>query len=162
MSDLTLANTSANDAGEIPCMLLPLTDMSLIVPTVTIAEMSPMRPITEVVNTPPWFLGFYEWRDQKVPVMQFEMLQGGSHRVGINAGGRIAVLNGTGVSKALPFIAVVTQGIPRMARIIEPDISPHEGGTRDRCVVMSVKVGMEEFWIPDIAALESRYIGLNL
>lgn len=64
-------------------------------------------------------------------------------------------MNNTGVNPNLPFIAVATQGIPRMARIGEEDIAENEEIARGSFDLMRVKVGVEELVIPDIAALEA-------
>jgi len=145
------------NVDEIPCLLLPLVDMTLLVPTVTVAEMAPMRPVQSVENFPDWLIGFYEWRQIKVPVISYETINGGA-RHPLNPNGRMAVLNGTGVDKNLPFIAVPTQGIPRMARVCEPDISENQEQSKRTFDLMQVKIGVEQFAIPDLAALEHAYL----
>lgn len=152
MSDKLLSNGS--QVTNVPCLLLPLLGTTLVVPNVTVAEMAPMTPVQEVAGTPDWFVGFYHWRNQKVPLLSYEVLNGGA-RYPLNPLGRIAVLNNTGVNPNLPFIAVATQGIPRMARIGEEDIAENDEIARGSFDLMRVKVGVEELVIPDIAALEA-------
>lgn len=143
-----------SDVTNIPCLLLPLLGITLVVPNVTVAEMAPMAPVQEVAGTPDWFVGFYHWRNQRVPLLSYEVLNGGT-RYPLNPLGRIAVLNNTGVHPNLPFIAIATQGIPRMARIGEADVVEQEGVEKAQYDLMRVSVGVEDLVIPDITALEA-------
>ncbi len=143
-------------AKEVPCMLLPMDEHTLLVPTTTVAEMSSVQPLAPIENAPEWLMGLYEWRGIQVPVFSIEALNGGEAR--LNASGRIAVLNNTGASADLPFIAIHTQGIPRMARVADEDISEDDGNERRPFDMMAVKVGLEEFYIPDVTAIEQAYL----
>lgn len=158
MSDLpvTASPVGMLQGKEIPCMLLPLAGFRLLVPTVSVAEMAPMKPIEPLEDSPEWFVGYYEWRDIKVPVISYEAICGEGD-VQLSAQGRIAVLNNTGVNDKLPFIAINTQSIPRMSRISEQDIVENEDVPRKSFDLMSVKVGLEEFAIPNVSALEAAY-----
>lgn len=76
MSDKLLSN--GNQVTNVSCLLLPLLGTTLVVPNVTVAEMAPMTPVQEVAGTPDWFVGFYHWRNQKVPLLSYEVLNGGA------------------------------------------------------------------------------------
>ena len=148
-------------SDEIPCMLLPLDGQTILVPTVTVAEMAPMKPLDEVPGAPSWVLGMYNWRNMKVPVLSFELLNG-SQAFSLNNQGRVAVLNNTGVDDELPFVAVHTQGIPRMARVGEKDISENKEVARKPFDLIAVRVGLEEFIIPDVSAMEAAYVKADI
>lgn len=146
---------------EIPCMLLPMAGQSLLVPTVTVAEMAPVAPFQQVADTPDWFLGFYEWRNNRVPVLHLDLLN--EERLhDLNPQGRVAVLNNTGLNSELPFLAIQSQGIPRMSRVGPKDIKENEGEHRRLFDLMQVSVGMESFAIPDVRALEAKFAELNI
>ena len=155
MSDKQLAAIEGEQ--EIPCMLLPMVGHHLLVPTTSVAEMSAVRLLEEVAEAPDWLLGLYDWRGTKVPVVSEEALNG-EGAIELNMQGRIAVLNNTGINPDLPFIAIHTQGIPRMARVADEDISENASAGRRPFDIMSVKVGLEEFYIPDISAIEASYL----
>lgn len=141
--------------GEIPCMLLPMQEAILLLPTVTIAEMAPMKPVTEAADKPDWYLGAYEWRDTVIPLVSYERLNGASSHE-LNKEGRIAVVNNTGVSqKKLPFFAIATQNIPRMARIGNKDIQVDERSELDPYDTMRVMIGVERLTIPNIQKIEN-------
>ncbi|TVZ37240.1 chemosensory pili system protein ChpC [Alteromonadaceae bacterium 2753L.S.0a.02] len=153
--------TVNKDDTEIPCLLVPLLGTTLLLPTVTVAEMAPMRPVQSVANAPQWMLGKYEWRNSYVPVIVFEAINGGK-LTPLNPQGRMAVLNNTGVDSRLPFLAIPTQGIPRMVRIAENDIVENAQAYKKEFDEMPVKVGLEEMVIPNVTALEKAYIATGL
>jgi chemosensory pili system protein ChpC len=146
---------------DIPCMLLPLVGGHLLVPTVTVAEMAPIQPFDIKPNTPDWFLGFFPWRNTRVPVISYETMNQ-SNSPKLNARGRVAVLNNTGVCEDVPFIGLLTQDIPRMTRVEEADIEEREGADKGDFDLMAVTVGMEELAIPHIEAIEIAIRDLNL
>lgn len=148
--------------GEVPCMLLPMDQTYLLVPTVSVAEMAPVRPLQEVKDKPDWLMGFYTWRNCKVPVIAYEVLNGTADEQNLNPEGRIAVLNNTGVSEEVAFIAIHTQGIPRMARVGADDIVENNEAPQNPFDLMPVKIGLDSYIIPDISALEKAYMELNL
>lgn len=153
---MTEEQLALGNLEEVPCMLLPMVDHNLLVPTTSIAEMSSVQPLEAVANAPSWLMGMYSWRGLTVPVLSIEALNGGE--AFLSPGGRIAVLNNTGVNPDLQFIAIHTQGIPRMARVANDDITEDENIDRRPFDSMAVKVGLEEFYIPDITAMEVTYL----
>lgn len=144
-------------APEIPCLLLPLRGRTLLVPTVTVAEMVPMAPCHMEEGFPDWSFGYFEWRGRDVPLLSFEGLSGESVAE-LAPRGRFAVLNNTGVSEDLPFIALPTTAIPRMARIAPEDIKEDASALKKPFELMRVKVGLEELAIPDLSAMEQAYL----
>ncbi len=150
-----------SQGGDIPCLLIPLINQTLLVPTVTVAEMAPVQPITKVEGAPDWLYGMYRWRELEIPLIAYEVLNGGEP-LPLNTSGRIAVFNNTGVNDGLHFIAIAAQGIPRMARVSESDINEDPDQARGPVDLMAVKVGMEELIIPNVSALETAYIDLGL
>ncbi|MFL0811381.1 MAG: chemotaxis protein CheW [Agarilytica sp.] len=153
---MTKPSLSITNETEIPCMLLPMVEHTIILPNTSVAEMCAVTGLEAIENAPEWLMGNYNWRGTQVPVVSIEGVNGGE--VIFNRGGRIAVLNNTGQNPSLPFIAIHTQGIPRMSRVGEDDITQDEGAPHRHFDVMAVKVGMEEFFLPDVAALEDAYL----
>ncbi|VUD67532.1 hypothetical protein TDB9533_03840 [Thalassocella blandensis] len=153
--------TNLAGVREVPCMLLPMLDHILLLPNTTVAEMSPMKPLMSLPDTPEWMMGLYEWRNIHVPVVSLESLNKGG-RPPMNPQGRIAVLNSTGVSDKVAFIGIHTQGIPRMSRVGEEDIIENTETTKREFDLMAVKVGMEEFFMPDVVRIQAAVADLNL
>lgn len=142
---------------EVASLLIPLAGRLLLLPTVTVAEMAPYRQPQPEANTPDWYLGVFIWREQPVPLLSFEVLNGES-RPDPTSHSRVAVLNNTGVSDNLPFIALPTQGIPRLARVNAEEISTVAVEDKKPFELMHVSVAGETAVIPDVGALEKVYL----
>lgn len=155
MNETTSAETSEHDGHGLSCMMIPIKAQTLIVPSVTVAEVALVAPIFPDNSGPDWFLGYYSWRNGRVPLLSFEKLNGESV-AGINPNGRIAVFNHTGVSDDVPFLAIPTQGIPRTLQVSPEDILSSDEGTKIY-EVLHIRVGVEELVLPDIAGLERAY-----
>lgn len=151
----TLGSVVGGLDSKLNCMLIPIKAQTLIVPSVSVAEMALVAPIFPDNSGPDWFLGFYSWRNGRVPLVSFEKLNGESV-AGINPNGRIAVFNSTGVSGDVPFIAVPTQGIPRKLDVAQEDILGYNSASQ-LYEVMHIRVGTEELVIPDLSGLEKAY-----
>ena len=153
--DLTVSDT------EIACLSLPLLDKNLLVPTVTVAEMAPIQPFDILANTPDWFLGYYPWRDLRVPIVAYETLNHVSAPK-LGARSRVAILHNAGVSDKLLFIGILTQDIPRMVKVEEPNIIQDTEAESSAYDLMAVNVEAETFYMPNLAAIEEAILSLNL
>lgn len=153
--------TQIPEQGEIPCLLVPMMGATLLIPTVSVAEMAPMQPAESIPDTPDWLIGLYHWRNQAIPLLSYEVLNGSSYAP-LNPQGRVVVINNTGVDERLSFVAIPTQGIPRMAKVGRDDITENTDVSKRPFDLMAVRVGMEELTIPDVAALENAFLKLGL
>lgn len=142
-------------AEPVDCMMIPIKAQTLLVPVISVAEMALVAPIFPDNSGPDWFLGYYSWRNGRVPLVSFEKLNGESV-AGINPNGRIAVFNSTGVDEDVPFIAIPTQGIPRNITVAKEDILGYNTATHIY-ELMHVRVGVEELVIPDITGIQKAY-----
>ena len=95
-------------------LLLPLADRQLLLPNVAIAELVAYRQPLPVEGLPAWHLGQIGWRDQSLPLLDFEAACGAP--VVHGEGARIVILNAIGDSERR-FIALLIQGIPRSCRL---------------------------------------------
>lgn len=151
----------ANIENEIPCLLVPITDKKLLLPTVSIAEMlsyerpDPCRPVDEPAN---WYLGDLKWRGIHVPMLSIEAMTGGDIAP-VTVNSQIAILNNTGVNAGLPFISFLTQGIPRLSRVSPQEISG-SGENAGDFFDMNVTVAGEQGIIPDVSKLEEACVQL--
>lgn len=138
---------------EVASLLLPLVDQLLLLPNVTVAEIVPVGQITAVSDAPDWYLGDFHWRGVRVPLVSFEQLNGGE-RPEISARSRVAVLNTTGLGEEQPFTALLTQGLPRLARVNREEISEQSGADKQPFDLMRVSLAGEEAVVPDVARIE--------
>jgi chemosensory pili system protein ChpC len=82
----------------------------------------------------------------------------GENKPGVSSRSRFAVLNTTGVNESLPFIAILTQGLPRLARVTEEEITEREDADNKPFELMQVSWAGEEAVIPHIEAMERAFL----
>ena len=145
---------------EVAGLLIPLHEKQLILPNVTVAEIIPYQAPASANNGADWLLGQIEWRNIDIPVLSYEVLNGGN--IPPVTGARIAVINGTGQKGDLPFYAILIQGIPKLTHIQEKDVveveAMHSGPYDEMCVSLS----NEQAMIPNLEMIENallKYIG---
>jgi chemosensory pili system protein ChpC len=108
---------------------------------------------------PHYFLGDISWRGIDVPLLSFEEVNGGS-RPPKNTEVRIAVLNNVGTdAKKLPFVAILTQGLPRLVKVSE-DIIQQAVKSDLPAEHSRIRVDGEDAIIPNLSYLESLAINL--
>merc|ERR1712000_670519 len=95
---------------------------NLLLPNVTVAEIIPFSHLLTTASSVDWMLGRLDWRGTPVPVVCYEMLNQQAAPAP-NPNARFAVVNGVGNHAAMPFFAILVQGIPRLVHINEKDVS---------------------------------------
>lgn len=142
---------------DIPSLLLPIDgNIPLLLPSVSIAEIIHYNAPQPVLNAPDWLLGSITWRTLEVPLLSFERLNGQTLPQ-ISPKCHVAVLNNTGISSTLPFIAIVIQNIPHLLRVSSADIREEENTPLPPMALLMVTVAGERALIPKTAALEQAY-----
>ena len=145
---------------EIRCVLVPVGQLRLLLPNATVAEVISLSKPEPVAGAPDWLLGRIAWRGWRVPLLSFTRLAGVGE-VDAELSARVAVLKALGGNPQLPFIAVMTQGFPRLttlnAELIIPthDGSPLPPGTRAHVLVRD-----DEAMIPDLEGIEALLLEL--
>lgn len=149
-----------DEISEVASLLIPLQDKQLVLPNVTVAEIIPYRAPTAISDHAGWLLGQLEWRNIHIPVLSYELLNGAS--IPAIEGARLAVINGTGAQRNLPFYAILIQGIPKLTHIKEDDIVTVEAMHSGPYDQMAVSLFGEQAMIPNLDMIENellRYIG---
>ncbi|GAA5315837.1 MAG: hypothetical protein AseanaTS_10420 [Candidatus Pelagadaptatus aseana] len=143
--------------ADVPSLMLPFSDKVLLMPTVTVAEIVGYARPEPIADAPDWLLGRFSWRNQQVPMLSLELLTGQALP---DAGrySRVAVLNHTGISDELPFIAVPTVGIPKLERVTEEQLTMQEDGPANSFEKARVNLNGEDLVIPEVASLEQAYL----
>jgi|SRR5690554_435902 len=138
---------------DLASLLIPIEGELLLVPNVSVAEIVPLGRVEQVSDAPDWLLGNYRWRERSVPLLSFETINGGI-RPSAGTQARVAVFNSTGVSDELPFVAILAQGLPRLARVNADELQERDGIENRPFDLMPVSWAGEQAVIPDISALE--------
>ncbi len=145
---------------EIRCVLVPVGNVRLLLPNSTIAEVITQTEAQPVAGAPPWLLGRIAWRGWRVPLVSFTQLAG-LPEADAELSVRVAVLKTLGGDPTLPFVAVVTQGFPRLTVLNAELIIPtHDGKSLPSGVRAQVLVRDDVAVIPDIEWIEATVLEL--
>ncbi|WP_271410212.1 chemotaxis protein CheW [Pseudomonas sp. Q1-7] len=155
---MSQAVTTQNSTASLTGLLLPLSDRTLLVPNVALAELIPYRAPQATPGLPAWLLGQVAWRDLRLPLLSFEAAAGGEVKVG--SGARVAVLNALGGRPHVKFIALLLQGIPRSLKL-EEDL-PRANAPLAVLELDAVQLGTDVAKIPDLVALEQMLADAGL
>ena len=141
---------------EIRCVLVPVGQLRLLLPNATVAEVITLPTPEAVEGAPEWLLGRIAWRGWRVPLVSFTKLAGapeGDAELAV----RVAVLKALGGNAKLPFVAVVTQGFPRLTTLNAELIIPtHDGAPLPPGVKDQVLVRDDIAVIPDLEGIEEE------
>jgi chemosensory pili system protein ChpC len=145
---------------EIRCVLVPVGNLRLLLPNATIAEVVTQSKPEPMADAPEWLLGRIAWRGWRVPLVSFTKLAGteeGDAELSV----RVAVLKALGGNPKLPFIAVLTQGFPRLTTLNAELIIPtHDGSVLPPGVRAHVLVRDDVAMIPDLEWIETELLSL--
>ncbi|NCT66793.1 MAG: chemotaxis protein CheW [Rhodanobacteraceae bacterium] len=140
---------------EIRGVMVPVTDGRVLLPNATVAEVISYVQPEKVPNAPPWLLGRLAWRGWRLPLFSLPMLSGQVQDES-RTNARVAVLKALGGNAAMPFIALLAQGFPRLTTITQEllipsaDEHPHAPGVRAEVLVRD-----DRALIPDLDAIEA-------
>lgn len=158
MNSLTQSDAAA--VNQIASLLLPVSGKLLAVPNVSVAEIIPFREPSGEEDVPTWYLGEIEWRSLRVPVVSFEAINDEPFAArGTNR--RIAIFNAVVDDERLPFCGVVTEGLPRLMRVMADEVVLDEEATAGPAERMRVLVLGERAAIPDLAFIQSQLLTLR-
>ncbi|QFT53165.1 chemotaxis protein CheW [Microbulbifer sp. THAF38] len=141
---------------EVSSLLLPLQQGQMLVPVESLSEVIAMQVPMAVHDVPEWYLGDLVWREQRLPLLSFDVMRGEALG-GASESARIAVLSSGNPDGDLPYFALVLQGTPRLVRV-----TPDELALREQPLnpgeLMHVALSGEEAVIPDLQGLERACI----
>lgn len=146
----------------IHCLTIPLHNETALLPNAAIAEVVAYKTPTSIGDAPEWFLGFIEWREKRVPIISFEAVSGKSVQPAKNTS-RIAILNTLNGNLKIPYVGILSQGIPSLAVVHKDRLEDKSGNTKKRQSVGAfIEIGDLQALIPNIDEIEQRLISLNL
>lgn len=140
---------------QIATLLIPVSGKHLVLPNVNVAEIIPFVPPEAEDDVPNWYLGCFVWRSTRVPLISFEAIndepfaaRGGNRR--------IAILNNVLGDPLLPFCGIVTEGLPRLMRLVPEEISADEETIAGPAELARVLVNGERACIPNVAYIQQE------
>ncbi len=164
-----MTNTAENQMSPekiadlvVRCLVLPLNNVSLLVPNTLIAEVIDYKATEAAGQTPEWLTGMLSWRGRNVPVISFERLTGRPTSL-INEGRRYVVCNTVNPVSQVPFIALEVQGIPHLIMVknemLEHDSKSHQA---EPAVLAHLRLNEESVLVPNMEVLEKMLVHLGM
>lgn len=147
--------------SELATLLIPVNGKQLVLPNVAVAEIIPFIAPEAVDDVPNWFLGHFVWRKIRVPLVSFEAINDEPFLGNIRSR-RIAVLNGIVGNTEIPFCGLVTQGVPRLMRVLPDEVAVDEEAIVGPAEICRVLVSGERAAVPDVDFIQQQVLSLNL
>lgn len=156
------AAAQSQDEITVRCLVLPLHDMSLLVPNTMVAEVIDYKPAEAAGHMPAWMVGMLSWRGRNVPVISFERLLGQGTAVH-HEERRYVVCNTLNGNPRIPFIAMEIQGIPHLT-MVNNDMLEQDSGSQSRepAVMASLRLNEESVIVPNIDVMEKMLEHLGI
>jgi len=161
MVDTTEIAATGQAHEAIHCLTIPLHEETVLLPNAAIAEIVAYIEPASIEGGPDWFLGNVSWRETQVPLISFEAISG-KDVANAKKNSRIAILNTLNGNTKVPYVGILSQGIPSIALVQEEGIEePSEQESRI-AVGATINVGGVEVLIPNIDELEQQLQGLKM
>lgn len=148
-------------AEEIDCALIPIHETSLLVPNVSIAEITPWRRLRPRPDTPSWHLGTLAWRGTQVPVVSYEILNDAPELVlpPNEPNACLLIMNRSRPAEKFTFYGLAAQALPRLLRVSDDDLV-QQGAAQHSAEAYRVRLGTEDAIVPKLAMVEELIIKL--
>ena len=144
---------------QIATLLIPVGGKQLVLPNVAVAEIIPfIDPIPED-DVPTWYLGRFTWRNTQVPLVSFEAINDEPF-AGRSQNRRIAILNNVIGDPTLPFCGILTEGLPRLMRLLPDEIANDAESIVGPAEIGRVFVNGERASIPNVVYIQHQLLRL--
>lgn len=134
-------------------LIIPLAGQPLLLPNVAVAELAGYRLSQAASGGPAWFLGWTQWRDQKVPLIDPEVLLG-QPQASEPQTPRALILNAVGARQGVSFIGMRVAGIPRSKKVLRGEIETVDAPGGFISQTVSLAGEQQPLLIPDLQAIE--------
>ena len=140
-----------NVPEQLYCVLLSLRDDTLVLPNALIAEALAQDALRPVEEGSRWLAGHLSWANQRLPVVNFEVLNGGL-AAPLSRRSRLVVLHALGERPEDRPFALLCQGYPHLVTLSRVALAPLPLRESDRpeYVLARVRIGNSEALIPDL------------
>jgi chemosensory pili system protein ChpC len=138
---------------KIHCMMIPVDEETLLLPTSVMAEVLDYTPPESMENSPPWLLGQVEWESRQVPVFNFSALINNRDPDAVNPRSKIMILKSLSDSARVPYLGLLLTGLPRPVVIKEDSLMATGDEKKSLGVYSRIKVEESEAIIPDLDRL---------
>lgn len=134
--------------------LIALQDRNLLVPGNLLADVTPMGGMIVESHKDGWVLGHKYWRNQRIPVVCFENLSGGSLKKH-SENARIAVFNRVSSNEGVSFWGLLVQDQPQMMQLKDADLET-VSAQLSQAEIAAVNVKGDQASVPNLVYVEER------
>ncbi len=134
-------------------------EANLLLPVSAVAEAVRQVTSVELVSEPEWMYGWFDWREQRVPLLSYAKITGRA-KVPLPESANVLVLNALeNEDDRLPFYAVLIPKLPRAIVLKAEDEmqqSSAENHGDDDLSWMRFSICDQQYVVPDFAEIERR------
>jgi chemosensory pili system protein ChpC len=140
---------------DIRGVLVPISETRLLLPNAVIAEVITFVSPDPVATKATWLLGKVNWRNYKLPLVSIASFAGFVGRESL-LNVKIAILKGLSGQAQVPYLAILTQGFPKLTVVGPESVQVDTVAQRRDGIAMSVRLTADEAdaHIPDLDAIE--------
>ncbi|MDZ4731845.1 MAG: chemotaxis protein CheW [Xanthomonadales bacterium] len=142
--------------GKMPsvhCMLAPLEDEALLLPTQVVSEVVEYQQPEPITATPEWFLGQIEWENRHIPVFSYSALIQGTAPAAIKNRNRIMVVKSLSESARVSYLGFLVSDIPKLVTVLPEQLTNTGDENKSLGVFCHVLVDGQYAVIPDLERL---------
>lgn len=148
---------SGEPSKQLYAVLMALVGDMMLLPNVAIAEVVARETVQPDVRLPAWLAGFVEWNSRRVPVLRFEMLNGGAMPADSRRE-RVVIINSNGRHLPSGQFALLTQAYPHLVTLTRAALQPEPLRDTDRneLLLSRARVANQVALIPDLDMIEAE------
>ena len=133
------------------------TPANLLLPMSAVAEIILNQEVTADEQSPVWMLGWINWRNLDIPLIDFSALQSAKPGKDLAASTRVLVLNSLVEGHEHRYYAIVSQGFPHTVRIEQDSaLAAQEELEVSPCISINLDYEGKNLQLPDFQQIESH------
>jgi chemosensory pili system protein ChpC len=146
-------NGTAGKMPSVHCMLAPLENASLLLPTQVVAEVVEYQQPEPISATPDWFLGQIDWESRQIPVFSYSSLIQGTAPAPIAMRNRIMVVKSLSESGRVSYLGFLVSDIPKLVNVLPDHLTNTGDENKSLGVFCHVMIDGQHALIPDLERL---------
>ncbi len=146
-------NGTAGKMPSVHCMLAPLENAALLLPTQVVAEVVEYQQPEPISATPDWFLGQIDWENRHIPVFSYSALIQGTAPAAIAQRNRIMVVKSLTESARVSYLGFLVSDIPKLVTVLPDHLTNTGDENKSLGVFCHVMIDGQHAVIPDLERL---------
>lgn len=135
--------------------MLRLSATNLLLPDIMLEEVARPEVVNAVKGSPVWFLGYFNWLDRRLPLISYELLNGGNCE-GFKSGSEVGIINCSINPNYLPYYGILLSQPTKFFPLKQKSIAPEFGRQAMRAEACWTNVDGEAAVIPKVEWIEEH------